>query len=87
MILLGAFAGIMIKSMITLNSVYTQTATAVEATQYEVSCEYLEGISEPKRMRVTCYTASKGAVTASGAIVREGIVAASRDYMDYGVIL
>lgn len=87
MILLGAFAGIMIKSMIILNSVYTQTATAVEATQYEVGCEYPEGISEPKRMRVTCYTASEGAVTASGAVVREGIVAASRDCMDYGVIL
>ena len=57
MILLGVFAGIMIKSMIALNSVYTQTATAVESTQYEVGCEYPEGISEPKRMRVTCYTA------------------------------
>ena len=87
MVLLGAFAGIAMESMITLHSACTQTATVVEATQYEVGDEYPEGISEPKRMRVTCYTASKGAVTASGAAVREGIVAASRAYMGYSVIL
>ena len=87
MILLGAFAGIVMKSMITLHSVCTQTAAVVEPTQYEVGCEYTEGVSEPKRMRVTCYTSSEGAITASGTTVREGIVAASRDYMDYVVIL
>lgn len=87
MVLLGAFAGIVLESMITLHSACTQTATVVKATQYEVGDEYPEGISEPKRMRVTCYTASEGAVTASGAVVREGIVAASRAYMGYSVIL
>ena len=85
MILLGAFAGIMMESTIALHSACTQTATVVESTQYEVGCEYSEGVSEP--MRVTCYTSSEGAITASGAVVREGIVAASRDYMNYSVIL
>ena len=75
------------EAMITLHSSYIQPATVVETTQYEVGYEYPEGISEPKRMRVTCYTSSEGAITASGTVVREGIVAASRNYMDYCVIL
>ena len=45
MILLGAFAGIMMESTIALHSACTQTAIVAEATQYEVGCEYPEGIS------------------------------------------
>lgn len=72
MILLGALTSIALGAMI---------------TSHPVSTQYLEGVSEPKRMRVTCYTASEGAVTASESAVREGIVAASRKYMGYSVIL
>ena len=87
MILLGAFAGIIMESTIALHSACTQTATIVETTQYKVGCEYPERIAEPKKMRVTCYTSSEGAITASGTMVHEGIVAASRDYMDCVAIL
>ena len=71
MILLGAFAGIVMEAMIAFHSACTQTATVVESTQYEVDCAYPEGVSAPKKMRVTCYTSSEGAITASGETVRE----------------
>lgn len=38
-------------------------------------------------MRVTCYTYPPGSITASGSEVREGIVAAKKDWMDALVIL
>ena len=40
-----------------------------------------------KKMRVTCYTYPPGSITASGSEVREGIVAAKKDWMDALVIL
>ena len=39
------------------------------------------------RMRVTCYTYPPGSITASGSEVREGIVAAKREWMDALVVL
>ena len=38
-------------------------------------------------MRVTCYTYPEGSITASGCEVREGIVAAKKDWMDALVVL
>lgn len=38
-------------------------------------------------MRVTCYTYPPGSITASGCEVREGIVAARKDWMGALVIL
>ena len=40
-----------------------------------------------KKMRVTCYTYPPGSITASGSEVREGIVAAKKDWMDALVLL
>lgn len=43
--------------------------------------------SDLKLMRVTCYTYPPGSITASGSEVREGIVAARKDWMGALVIL
>lgn len=40
-----------------------------------------------RKMRVTCYTYPEGSITASGCEVREGIVAAKREWMDALVVL
>lgn len=40
-----------------------------------------------RKMRVTCYTYPEGSITASGSEVREGIVAARKDWMDALVVL
>lgn len=40
-----------------------------------------------RKMRVTCYTYPPGSITASGSEVREGIVAAKKDWMDALVVL
>ena len=40
-----------------------------------------------RKMRVTCYTYPEGSITASGYEVREGIVAAKKDWMDALVVL
>lgn len=40
-----------------------------------------------KKMRVTCYTYPEGSLTASGCEVREGIVAAKKDWMNALVVL
>ena len=40
-----------------------------------------------RKMRVTCYTYPEGSITASGSEVREGIVAAKKDWMDALVVL
>lgn len=40
-----------------------------------------------RKMRVTCYTYPEGSITASGCEVREGIVAAKKDWMDALVVL
>lgn len=40
-----------------------------------------------RKMRVTCYTYPPGSITASGCEVREGIVAAKKDWMDALVVL
>ncbi len=43
--------------------------------------------SDPQLMRVTCYTYPPGSITASGSEVREGIVAARKEWMNALVIL
>ena len=43
--------------------------------------------SDLKLMRVTCYTYPPGSITASGSEVREGIVAAKKEWMGALVIL
>lgn len=40
-----------------------------------------------RKMRVTCYTYPEGSITASGSKVREGIIAAKREWMDALVVL
>lgn len=40
-----------------------------------------------RKMRVTCYTYPEGSITASGCEVREGIVAAKKDWVDALVVL
>lgn len=40
-----------------------------------------------RKMRVTCYTYPEGSITASGCEVREGIIAAKKDWMDALVVL
>ena len=40
-----------------------------------------------RKMRVTCYTYPPGSITASGCEVREGIVAAKKEWMDALVVL
>lgn len=53
---------------------------------YSLPVEAAES-SDLKLMRVTCYTYPPGSITASGSEVREGIVAAKREWMDALVIL
>lgn len=40
-----------------------------------------------RKMRVTCYTYPEGSITASGCEVREGIVAAKKNWLDALVVL
>lgn len=40
-----------------------------------------------RKMRVTCYTYPEGSITASGSEVREGIIAAKKEWMDALVVL
>lgn len=40
-----------------------------------------------RKMRVTCYTYPEGSITASGCEVREGIIAAKKEWMDALVVL
>lgn len=40
-----------------------------------------------QKMRVTCYTYPEGKITASGSEVREGIVAAKKEWMDAVIII
>lgn len=40
-----------------------------------------------RKMRVTCYTYPEGSITASGSEVREGIIAAKREWMNALVVL
>lgn len=42
---------------------------------------------EPYLIRCTCYTAPDGAITASGAEVREGIVAGKREWLGYACVI
>lgn len=53
---------------------------------YSLPVEAAES-SDLKLMRVTCYTYPPGSITASGCEVREGIVAARKDWMGALVIL
>ena len=53
---------------------------------YSLPVEAAES-SDLKLMRVTCYTYPPGSITASGSEVREGIVAAKREWMDALVVL
>ena len=41
----------------------------------------------PQKIRCTCYTSTEGSVTASGEIVREGIVAGKRSWMGKTAVL
>ena len=40
-----------------------------------------------RKMRVTCYTYPEGSITESGCEVREGIIAAKKEWMDALVVL
>ena len=40
-----------------------------------------------RKMRVTCYTYPEGIITASGSEVREGIIAAKKEWMDALIVL
>jgi len=82
---IGLFAGVVLAMTQALSSTPLPTDTIY--IDGSTGIEYNEYYPEPKRMRVTCYTSSEGAITASGAEVREGIVAAARKYMGYTVIL
>lgn len=42
---------------------------------------------EPQLIRCTCYTATEGAITASGKKVREDIVAGKREWLGYSCII
>ena len=53
---------------------------------YSLPVEAAES-SDLQLMRVTCYTYPPGSITASGCEVREGIVAARKDWMGALVIL
>lgn len=53
---------------------------------YSLPVEAAES-SDLKRMRVTCYTYPPGSITASGCEVREGIVAAKKNWLDALVVL
>lgn len=53
---------------------------------YSLPVEAAES-SDLKLMRVTCYTYPPGSITASGSEVREGIVAAKKEWMGALVIL
>ena len=53
---------------------------------YSLPVEAAES-SDLKLMRVTCYTYPPGSITASGSEVREGIVAAKKEWMTALVIL
>lgn len=53
---------------------------------YSLPVEAAES-SDLQLMRVTCYTYPPGSITASGCEVREGIVAARKDWMNALVIL
>lgn len=53
---------------------------------YSLPVEAAEA-SDLKLMRVTCYTYPPGSITASGSEVREGIVAAKKEWMNALVIL
>ena len=53
---------------------------------YSLPVEAAES-SDLKLMRVTCYTYPPGSITASGCEVREGIVAAKREWMNALVVL
>lgn len=52
-------------------------STRVKAADYE----------QPTKVRCTCYTSTEGSITASGAHVREGIVAGKREWMGKVAIL
>lgn len=53
---------------------------------YSLPVEAAES-SDLRLMRVTCYTYPPGSITASGCEVREGIVAAKREWMNALVVL
>ena len=53
---------------------------------YSLPVEAAES-SNLKLMRVTCYTYPEGSITASGCEVREGIIAAKKEWMDALVVL
>ena len=53
---------------------------------YSLPVEAAES-SDLKRMRVTCYTYPPGSITASGSEVREGIVAAKKNWLNALVVL
>lgn len=53
---------------------------------YNLPVEAAES-SDLKRMRVTCYTYPPGSITASGCEVREGIIAAKKEWLDALVVL
>lgn len=53
---------------------------------YSLPVEATES-SDLQLMRVTCYTYPPGSITASGSEVREGIVAAKKEWMNALVIL
>lgn len=53
---------------------------------YSLPVEAAES-SDLQLMRVTCYTYPPGSITASGSEVREGIVAAKKEWMNALVIL
>lgn len=44
-------------------------------------------ITEPQKIRCTCYTSNEGSITASGERVREGIVAGKREWMGKVAVL
>lgn len=44
-------------------------------------------LTEPQKIRCTCYTSNEGSITASGERVREGIVAGKREWMGKVAVL
>lgn len=72
----------MLKKIIQVIVIATVTAFvlayAIEANAQE---------PEIKTMYLTCYTAKEGAITATGATVREGICAVSKDKLGYTALI
>lgn len=65
------------KSLLRFCNFFVLLVLFISLAPSRVNAEY----PKPVKMRCTCYTASEGSVTASGQTVREGIVAAKREWI------